>query len=242
MVFWYCKWHFKGYFGSIVYNRAIVYKRQRTERLFTAALVVSLWLQSVISKSAPSDHEIGKGTSNLQRWWKVRPSNYRPISILSTVSKIFEKHVNKHLMAYLNKYKILHDNQSGFRPKHSCQTVLINDWMKCIDDLVGALFIDFRKAFDLVDHSILLNKLALYKLNPSAIQWLKSYLCSRQQVIESDKKGWRISPPYNLVCLRVQYWARPYFSFLSTIFRFISKSAPLICMQMTRRFTRMVMT
>ena len=62
-------------------------------------------------------------------------------------------------MAYLNKYKLLHDNQSGFRPKHSCQTALvklINDWMKCIDkgDLVGALFIDFRKAFDLVDHSI----------------------------------------------------------------------------------------
>ena len=101
--------------------------------------------------------------------------NYRPIFILSTVSKIFEKHVNKHLMAYLNKYKLLHDNQSGFKPKHSCQTALvklINDWMKCIDkgDLVGALFIDFRKAFDLVDHAILLNKLALYKLNPSAIQ------------------------------------------------------------------------
>ena len=62
--------------------------------------------------------------------------------------------------------------------------------MKCIDkgDLVGAVFIDFRKAFDVVDHSILLNKLALYKLNPSAIQWFKSYLCSQQQVIESDKR------------------------------------------------------
>ena len=81
---------------------------------------------------------------------KSDPSNYRPISILSTVSKIFEKHVNKHLMAYLNKYELLRDNQSGFRTKHSCQTALvklINDWMKCIDkgDLVGALFIDFRR-------------------------------------------------------------------------------------------------
>ena len=122
---------------------------------------------------------------------KSNPSNYRPISILFTVSKIFEKHVNKHLMACLNKYKLLHDNQSGFRLKHSCQTALvklINDSMKCIGkgDLVGTLFIGFRKAFDLADHSILLNKLALYKLNPSTIQRFKSYLCSRQQAIESD--------------------------------------------------------
>ena len=158
----------------------------------------------------------------------------------------FEKHVNKHLMAYLNKYKLLHDNQSGFRPKHSCQTALvkhINDWMKCIDkvDLVGALFIDFRKAFDLVDHSILLNKLALHKLNPSAIQWFKSYLLSRQQVIESDK-GLTDFTTVQSGLPQGSVLGPTYFSFLSTIFRFISKSAPLICMQMTRRFTRMVMT
>ena len=147
---------------------------------------------SIATGQFPSQMKLAKVLPIYKGGEKSDPSNYRPISILSTVSKIFEKHVNKHLMAYLNKYKLLHDNQSGFRPKHSCQTALvklINDWMKCIDkgDLVGALFIDFRKAFDLVDHSILLNKLALYKLNPSAIQWFKSYLCSRQQVIESDK-------------------------------------------------------
>ncbi|MEW8545691.1 MAG: reverse transcriptase family protein, partial [Candidatus Thiodiazotropha sp.] len=94
-------------------------------------------------------------------------------------------------MAFLNKYNLLHENQSGFRPKHSCQTALvklIDDWMEYIDkgDMVGALFIDFRKAFDLVDHNILLNKLSLYKFHPSAIQWFKSYLSSRQQAIDSE--------------------------------------------------------
>ena len=95
------------------------------------------------------------------------PSNYRPISILPLVSKVIEKHVTKHLFSYLNKYKLLHEAQSGFRKHHSCQTALIkliNDWLKHIDqgNIVGAILFDLKKAFDVVDHEILLQKLALY--------------------------------------------------------------------------------
>ena len=83
------------------------------------------------------------------------PSNYRPISILPTLSKILEKHVNKQSMGYLNKYKLIHECQSGFRHKHSCQTPLVksvDQWINCVDqgDFVGIMFIDFRKAFDMV--------------------------------------------------------------------------------------------
>ena len=95
-------------------------------------------------------------------------------------------------MGFLNKHKLLHESQSGFRHKHSCQTALIkliDSWMESIDngDMIGALFLDFRKAFDLVDHSILMKKLSIYKFRPSTIQWFNSYLSNRQQVIESDK-------------------------------------------------------
>ena len=122
---------------------------------------------------------------------KTDPSNYRPISILPTISKIFERHVNKHLMGYLNKHNLINKNQSGFRAKHSCQTALmklIDKWMECIDkgDIVGTLFLDFRKAFDLVDHKILMDKLSLYHFSPSALRWFDSYLDGRHQTILSE--------------------------------------------------------
>ena len=123
---------------------------------------------------------------------KCDPANYRPISILPTVSKIFEKHINKHLMAFLNKYKLIHANQSGFRQKHSCQTALvklIDQWLTYIDkgDIIGTVFLDFRKAFDLVDHSILIEKLSLYKCKNNTLDLLSSYLHARKQVIENGR-------------------------------------------------------
>ena len=105
------------------------------------------------------------------------------------MSKIFEKHINKYLIGYLKKYKLLHEIQSGFCQKNSFQTALIkliDKWMACIDkeDIVGSLFLVFRNALDLVDHSILIRKLTLYKFNQSAIRWFTSN--HRQQAIESD--------------------------------------------------------
>ena len=147
--------------------------------------------KSIESGEFPSQLKIAKVFPVFKGGDKSDPSNYRPISILPTISKSFKKHVNKHLMAYLNKYKILHKSQADFRQKHSCQTALVklvDDWAKCIDngEMVGALFIDFRKAFGLVDHNILLRKLSLYKCTPSVLNWFKSYLSNRKQTIESE--------------------------------------------------------
>ena len=67
---------------------------------------------------------------------KSDPSNYRPIFILPTISKIIENQVTKHMFGFLNKHKLLHKAKSGFRRKHSCNTALVNlldKWLKNVD-------------------------------------------------------------------------------------------------------------
>ena len=150
--------------------------------------IAALINKSLTSGIFPNQLKITKVFPVFKNGSKSDLSNYRPISILPTISKIFEKHVNKHLMGYLNKYNLIHECQSGFRQKHSCQTALvklIDQWMACIDngDIVGTLFIDFRKAFDMVDHTLLIQKLSLYKLTSTTLDWFTSYLNCRLQTI-----------------------------------------------------------
>ena len=117
------------------------------------------------------------------------PGNYRPISILPTLSKIFERHVANQLSTFFENNNVVYNKQSGFRKFHSCSTALthlIDTWLQDVDSgkYVGSIYLDLRKAFDLVDHEILLYKLKLYHFSESAISFFESYLSNRNQVVQ----------------------------------------------------------
>lgn len=128
------------------------------------------------------------------------PLNYRPISVLPTLSKILEKAVHTQLIDYLEENRLLNNCQFGYRKNRSTEsaaTILVDHIRNEVDDkkLVGAVFMDLSRAFDTVSHSVLIEKLKSYGLNRGVVAWFGDYLFCRTQVVEVDTT---LSTPFQL--------------------------------------------
>uniref|UniRef100_A0A3Q3ERT6 Reverse transcriptase domain-containing protein n=1 Tax=Labrus bergylta TaxID=56723 RepID=A0A3Q3ERT6_9LABR len=115
-------------------------------------------------------------------------NNYRPISIINSLAKILEKLIFNQLSHYVNIFNILSPCQSGFRPNFSTSTALLkftNNVFSTSENgkLTGAIFLDLTKAFDIVDHYLLLDKLNSIGVTRNTLLWFNSYLHNKRQCV-----------------------------------------------------------
>jgi len=144
--------------------------------------------QSLATGLLPEKFKIAKVIPIYKSNDSLNPSNYRPISLLSTFSKILEKIVFNRLYTYLDENSLLSTHQFGFRPHHSTShpmSLLLNHITKSLNSKKHTLliFCDLKKAFDTCNHNILLKKLSNLGITGTSLTWFKNYLLNRKQFV-----------------------------------------------------------
>ena len=129
---------------------------------------------------------------------RTDPANYRPVSLTSHIMKTFERVVRTKLVQHLEENQLISRNQHGFRKKRSCMTQLLSHIEQIYqalnnDEEVDVIYLDFAKAFDKVDHKVLMAKLQRYGIHGKALEWIREFLVGRQQtvVVEGHKSSFQ---------------------------------------------------
>ena len=139
---------------------------------------------SISQRAIPNACKITKLKPIFKKGKESDPSNYRLISLIPSISKIIERVIHDQTNAFLSDKDILYNYQSGFRGNHAtnlCLSFLTDKVLKRFDEglLTGIILIDPQKAFDTIDHEILLQKRKAIKFSESTIKWFTSYLSER---------------------------------------------------------------
>ena len=155
---------------------------------FIAAPLVYIFNLSLSTGICPTLFKIAKVIPIFKKDDPTQVTNYRPISLLPAISKVLEKIVYKRLISFLLVNNILNSSQFGFRKNFSTEMAIIQLVDKIINSLskkehIIAIFMDLSKAFDTIDHNILLYKLNHYGVRGIPLSWFKSYLSDRRQYV-----------------------------------------------------------
>ena len=166
-----------------------------------APLIAHIWNQSIKEGMFPDTAKIAKV---IPVYKGKKPdatdlTNYRPISLLPIVGKVIEKIMHTQLSGYLNQNKILFPSQYGFRKNHNTSFAtmdFLDKVAKSVDngEFAFGVFIDLSKAFDTINHELLLTKLAYYGVTGLVLQWFRSYLSDRSQYVKWKNETSNILP------------------------------------------------
>ena len=161
--------------------------------------IYNQWIETGI---VPNTLKVSQVTPVYKNGDATDPANYRPISTLSSFSKVFEKLIYNHLYTFLEKYGIFVLVSIWFRKGYSTEQAVLeitDSRKKAMDkQLVSCgIFLDFSKAFDTINHDILVSKLYRYGIRGNPLRWFENYLYNRNQVV---KIGDTMSSSQTIIC------------------------------------------
>ena len=151
---------------------------------------------SLMQKKFPSSWKYSKVLPLHKKLDPLERKNYRPVAILSPLSKVLEKIVYEQIYSYFSNNELFHPNLHGYRKNLSTQTALLqmyDRWVRAAagghghgGQLCGVVLLDLSAAFDLVDSDLLLQKLKAYGFDDDALLWVQSYMTNRYQAVWID--------------------------------------------------------
>ena len=155
---------------------------------YILAPLVCIFNEFMKRGSYPGIFKLAKVTALFKGGIESEADNYRPISVLPVLNKVFEKVIHNQLVDFLDLHKVLSKQQFGFRKKHSTSHAIDCLHEKLIDnfekgEMSAVLFIDLKSAFDTIDIDILIQKMEHYGLRNNVLDLLKSYLTDRKQYV-----------------------------------------------------------